>query len=37
MKEYIKPEVEFVSRVAKEEITSSNILDGEMDTESSIF
>ena len=39
MKEYIKPEVEFISLQAQENITSDDdeLLDGEMGLESSIF
>ena len=36
-KEYQKPDVEFVSLVAQEEITSDDYVDGEMGLESSIF
>ena len=36
MKEYQKPEAEFISLVAKEAMTD-DLLDGDMDTESSIF
>ena len=38
MKEYIKPEVDFVNLLVEEEINSGNDLgDGEMGLESSIF
>lgn len=38
MKEYLKPEAEYISLVAEEEITAENdIVDGEMGLESSIF
>ncbi len=38
MKEYVKPEVEFISLQAKEDITvDDELLDGEQGLESSIF
>ena len=38
MKEYLKPEAEYISLVAEEEITADgDIVDGEMGLESSIF
>lgn len=38
MKEYLKPEAEYISLVAEEEITTSeDLFDGELDLESSIF
>lgn len=36
-KDYQKPEVEFVSLVAQEEITTDDYVEGEMGLESSIF
>lgn len=36
-KDYQKPDVEFVSLIAQEEITSDDYVEGEMGVESSIF
>lgn len=37
MKDYQKPDVEFISLVAQEPITNDEFFDGEMGLESSIF
>ncbi len=38
MKEYIKPEVEFISLQAQEDITAGDdLVDGDLDVESSFF
>lgn len=37
MKDYQKPDVEFISLVAQEPITDDEFFDGEMGLESSIF